>query len=48
MQNEDAAPVPQFERQKPDVAGSEPTFRAEVNLLSVAVRVTDRGSYRKA
>ncbi|HEY6271353.1 MAG TPA: VWA domain-containing protein, partial [Terriglobales bacterium] len=37
-----ATPVTRVEGQKPEVAGSEPTFRTQVNLLSLAVRVTDR------
>jgi VWFA-related protein len=36
------APLPRLGGQKPGVAGSEFTFRTEVDLLSVAVRVTDR------
>jgi hypothetical protein len=36
------AHLPSLDGQKPEVAGSEPTFRTEVDLLSVAVRVTDR------
>ena len=36
------APLPRLECQKPPAAGSEYTLRSEVDLLSVAVRVTDR------
>ena len=36
------APLPRMDGQKPGVAGSEFTLRTEVDLLSVAVRVTDR------
>ncbi len=36
------APLPRLESQKPQVAGSEATFRTDVDVLSVAVRVTDR------
>ena len=36
------ATAPRLDGQKPEVAGSVPTFRTEVDLLSVAVRVTDR------
>lgn len=36
------APISRLDAQKPDVVGCQPTFRTEVNLLSVAVRVTDR------
>jgi VWFA-related protein len=36
------ASLPSLGAQKPEVAGSTPTFHAEVNLLSVPVRVTDR------
>lgn len=37
-----SAPLPRLNGQKPEAAGSVPTFRTEVDLLSVAVRVTDR------
>jgi len=37
-----AVPLPRLQGQKPEVPGTEPTFSSEVNLLSVAVRVTDR------
>jgi Ca-activated chloride channel homolog len=36
------APLPRSDAQKPEVQGSEFTLRTEVDLLSVAVRVTDR------
>ena len=36
------APLPTVDGQKPGVASSESTFRTKVDLLSVAVRVTDR------
>src|SRR5437016_13843210 len=40
------APLPSLDGQQRELAGSEPssapTFRTEVDLLSVAVRVTDR------
>lgn len=36
------APLPRLDAQKPQVVGSEFTVRSEVDLLSVAVRVTDR------
>ncbi len=36
------APLSALNGQQPEVAGSEPTFRTKVDLLSVAVRVTDR------
>ena len=36
------APLPRLDGQKPEAAGSELIFRTEVDLLSVAVRVTDR------
>jgi VWFA-related protein len=36
------APLPRLAAQKPQVAASEYTVRSEVDLLSVAVRVTDR------
>jgi len=35
-------PLPRLDAQKPQAAGPETIFRSEVNLLSVAVRVTDR------
>ena len=36
------APLMRLHAQKPAVSGSEYTLRTEVDLLSVAVRVTDR------
>ena len=36
------APLPSLDGQQRELAGSEPTFRTEGDLLSVAVRVTDR------
>ena len=36
------APLPRLDAQKPEPAASVPTFRTEVDLVSVAVRVTDR------
>jgi VWFA-related protein len=36
------APLPRLDAQKPEAASSEFTLRSEVDLLSVAVRVTDR------
>jgi Ca-activated chloride channel family protein len=36
------AALPGLNGQKPDATGSQPTFRAGVNLVSIAVRVTDK------